>query len=226
MLQTLNDFGEGLANAGRGAEAAKILEEAQSLAAELKNDERMSGVLNTRGDVLLYAGDFKGAKSLYQQGLQSAYRAKAQENILISKLNLAEVAIAEGRSQPAMGDLRAIVPQADSLDFKYLSLEGSVELGEALIKSRNYSQALQELQTALSKSEKLGTRFLTLRIHYLFGNALRLSGNSAEAAGHYHQTLALLDEMKKEPGAERLSDRADIKSIYAEATRWASSSKS
>jgi len=109
---------------------------------------------------------------------------------------------------------------ADSLDFKYLSLEGSVDLAEALIKSRNYSQALQELQTALSKSEKQGSRFLTLRIHYLFGDALRLSGNGAEAAGHYGQARQLLDDMKKEPGAEHLLDRSDLKTIYDDATRW------
>jgi len=219
MVQALNDFAEALADAGRSTEAAKILEEAQSLAAGLKNDTRMSGVLNTRGDLSFYSGDFKAAKSLYQQSLQIASRAKAQENTLVAKLNLAEVAIAEGRSQLAMGDLRAIVPQAGSLDFKYLSLEGSVELAEALIISKNYSQALHELQGALSKSEKLGTRFLTLRIHYLFGNALRLSGDSAEAAGHYHQTLALLDEMKKEPGADHILERSDLKSMYNESTR-------
>lgn len=215
MVQILNDFAKGLANAGRGAEAAKILEEAQGLAAQLKNDMLMSGVLNTRGDVLLYGGDFKGAKSLYQQGLQLASRAKAQENILVSKLNVAEVAIAEGRFQSAIGDLRAIVQQADSLDFKYLSLEGSVDLAEALIKSKSYSQAQQELQTALSKSEKQGSRFLTLRIHYLLGDALRLSGNGAEAAGHYGQARQLMDDMKKEPGAEHLLDRSDLKTIYA-----------
>ena len=226
LVQALSDFAKALANAGRGAEAAKILEEAQGLAAELKNDKLMSAVLNTLGDVLFYGGDLKGAKGFYQQGFHSASRAKAQEDILVSKLNLAEVAIAEGRSQSAIGDLRAIVQQADSLDLKYLSLEGSVDLAEALIKSRNYSQALQELQTALSKSEKQGSRFLTLRIHYLFGDGLRLSGNSGEASGHYQQTLTLLDEMKKEAGAEHLLDRPDLKTIYAEATRWSAGGKS
>jgi serine/threonine protein kinase/tetratricopeptide (TPR) repeat protein len=220
LVQALNDFAKALANAGRGAEAAKILEEAQGLAAQLKNDMLMSDVLNTRGDVLLYGGHFKAAKSLYQQGLQSASRAKAQENILVSKLNVAEVAIAEGRFQSAIGDSRAIVQQADSLDLKYLSLEGSVDLAEALIESKNYSQTLRELQTALSKSEKQGSRFLTLRIHYLFGNALRLSGNTSEASDHYQQALTMLDEMKKEAGAEHLLDRSDVHTIYLESTRW------
>jgi eukaryotic-like serine/threonine-protein kinase len=226
MAQTLNHFAEALANAGRGAEAGKILEEAQGLATELKNDTLMSGVLNARGDVLLYGGDFKRAKSLYQQGFQLASRAKAQENILVLRLNLAGVAIAEGRSPAAMGDLRAIIQQADSLDFKYLSLEGSVELAEARIKSKNYSQALQELQAALSKSEKLGTRFLTVRIRYLLGETLRLSGKSAEASGHYGQARQLLDDMKKEPGAEHLLDRSDLKSVYEESTRWSQAGKS
>jgi tetratricopeptide (TPR) repeat protein/predicted Ser/Thr protein kinase len=226
MVQALNDFAKALANAGRGAEAAKILEEAQGLAGELKNDKLMSEVLKTRGDALFYGGDLKAAKSLYQQGLQSASRAKAQENVLVSKLNMAEVAVAEGRSQSALGDLRAVVQQADSLDLGYLSLEGSVDLAEALIKSKNYSQALEELQTALSKSEKQGSRFLTLRIHYLFGNALRLSGNAGEASGHYQQAVTMLDEMKKEAGAEHLLDRSDLKPIYAESVHWSQASKS
>jgi eukaryotic-like serine/threonine-protein kinase len=217
--QTLNDLAQALASAGRTAEAAKVLDEAQGLAGELKNDTLMSSILNTRGDVLLYSGDFKAAKSLYQQGLQLASGAKSQENILVLKLKLAEVAIAAGRSQPAIGDLRGIVQRADGLDFKYLSLEGSVELAEALINSKDYSQATQDLQTALSKSEKFGTRFLTFRIHYLLGNALRLSGNNGEAASHYAQARQLLDDIKNEPGAEHLLDRPDLKSVYAEMIR-------
>jgi hypothetical protein len=31
----------------------------------------------------------------------------------------------------------------------------------------------------------------------------------------------LLDEMKKEPGAEKLLERADLKTAYEDATRWA-----
>jgi tetratricopeptide (TPR) repeat protein len=226
MAQILSDLAKALAEAGRSAEAAKTLAEAQGLAAELKNDKLMSEVLNTRGDVLFYGGDYKGGKSLYQQGLQAATRAKAQDGILVLRLNLAEVSIAEGHSQPAVGDLRAIIGQADGLNLKYLSLKGSADLAEALINTKYYSRARQELEHAMGVSEKLGVRLESARIHYLLGSALRLSGNSGDAAGQYRQAVQLLEDMKKESGAEHLLERSDLRAIHEEATRWSSPAKS
>jgi hypothetical protein len=64
----------------------------------------------------------------------------------------------------------------------------------------------------------------TARIHFLLGSSLRLSGDASGAAGQYKQTLSILDEIKKEPGAEHLLERSDLKSIYDEATTSAQKS--
>jgi hypothetical protein len=53
-----------------------------------------------------------------------------------------------------------------------------------------------------------------------------LTDNGGEAAGQYEQALKLLDDIKKEAGAEHLMDRADLKAIYDDATRWSQAAKS
>jgi hypothetical protein len=81
------------------------------------------------------------------------------------------------------------------------------------------------LERSLGSSEKLGMRMQTVKIQYLLGNSSRWSGDPTNAAGHYRNAARLLDEMKKDPGAEKLLERADLKSIYEEAGRWAGGSK-
>jgi tetratricopeptide (TPR) repeat protein len=105
--------------------------------------------------------------------------------------------------------------------LKYLSIDSSVYMAEAIMNSKNYSAARQELEQQLGKSEKLGLRMATAKIQYLLGDSLRLGGSTGEAAGHYREALRLLDEMKKEPGAEHLLDRSDLHAMYEEATRGA-----
>ena len=45
------------------------------------------------------------------------------------------------------------------------------------------------------------------------------AGNASEAQSHSRETLRLLDEMKKDPGAESLLKRADFKNIYDTASQ-------
>jgi hypothetical protein len=54
---------------------------------------------------------------------------------------------------------------------------------------------------------------------------LRLAGNNADAAHHYQQALALLQEIQNEPGANKVTSRADLSSIYTESVRWSQSAK-
>jgi tetratricopeptide (TPR) repeat protein/predicted Ser/Thr protein kinase/TolB-like protein len=225
MIESQADLAKTLVLAGRTDESAKMLEQAQALAREVHNDSVQSQLLNAQGDVQFHRGDLKGAKASYDQALRSASQSKERDKILISKLNRAKLAIADGHSQSAMGDLRGVIQEADSLNLKYLSLTSSVDMAEAMINTRDYSHARQQLQHNLTRSEKLGLRLDTARIHYFLGNAIRLGGDSAEAAGQYRQAVGLFDDMKKEPGAEHLLERSDLRVIYADATRWATTAK-
>jgi eukaryotic-like serine/threonine-protein kinase len=225
LADSLNNLADALALAGRGDEASKLLDEATSLAGELKNDSIRSEVLNTQGDVAFYRGDYKAARSAYEQAAVVAAKTKDREKILIPKMNLARVSIAEGRAQSAMPELRAAIQQADVLHLKYYWLRASVDLAEAMIKSKDYAHARQELDEILNTSEKLGTRLQTAIIHFQMGNLLKQTGDASGSAGQYRQAATLLDEIKKEPGAERVLDRSDLRAVYADASQVPAAAK-
>ncbi len=225
MAQVLIDYADALARAGRGNEVGKSLAEAQTLSAELKNDKLIADIQNTQGDLAFYSGETKAAKEQYQKALQMATHAKAPETVLISKLNLARVAIAEGRSSSVVNELRSISQEADRQGMKYLALVSSVDLAAAMINSKDYANARAVLDQALNSSEKLGVRLQTALVHYQLGNLLKQKDDASAAAAEYRQAAGILDEIKKEQGAEHTLERADLKAIYAEATQGASQAK-
>jgi eukaryotic-like serine/threonine-protein kinase len=219
MVQVLIDYADALARSGRSAEVGKTLEEAQSLATELKNDKLIADVHNTQGDIAFYRGDTKAARGQYQLALQMAQHAKEAETVFVSKLNLARVAIAEGRSSSVISELRTISQDADRQGMKYLALVSSVDLATAMVNSKDYTNARQELDRALGTSEKMGTSLQTATIHFLLGNLAEQTSDATGASRHYRQAVAILDEIKKEPGAEKVLQRVDLKSMYGHATR-------
>src|SRR5207253_3909320 len=189
------------------------------MARPLKSDPLQASILTTRGDVAFYSGDWKRAKELYGDALRAAAHGSERETILTAKLNAAKVTLAEGHSVPAK-ELRQLADQADTLGLRDLSVVTSVYLAEGMINNKDYTHARETLERTLGSSEKLGLRMQSAKIHYLLGTSLRLSGKAADAAAQYRETVRLLDDMKKEAGAEKLLERADLKSAYEESTRW------
>jgi hypothetical protein len=179
----------------------------------------MADIQNTQGNVLFFHGDPKAAKDLYQRGLQSATRAKDQNRILVSKFDIARADIALHQPQGAVAALKQIIAQADSAGLNYLSLQAAVSLAEANAASKPDPHSRQELEGLLNRADKLGTRVETAKIRCLLGNVLKASGDANGAAAQYKQTLSILDEIRKEPGADHLLERADLKAIYDDATR-------
>ena len=220
MAEILSVYGSALADVGRSDEARKTLEEALGLARVLKSQPLVVQALDFQGVAALYRDDLKSARIFYGRALQTASHTKDRDKLLESKIGLAKVAIREGHPHEAVKSLKNLAKEADSLRSKYLSVECSVDLAEALVNSKNYPQARQELEAGLGRAERLGLRTLQVRGHYLLATALRATGNESEAAGHNRQALRMLDEMRKEAGAEKVLERADLKPIYEESNRW------
>jgi len=215
MATALTSLGDTLALAGRAKESLTNLDEAQNIARDLKNESLNSQILLSRGNAAFYQGDLKSARGFYQQAVVAASKAKTLDTLLVARTNLARVAIAEGHPQSAILDLRAAIQTAGSLHLKYYAVRSSVDLAQALISTKDYAHARDELQSALGQSEKMGLRLETARIHYLLGRVLDLGGNSGEAFAQYTQARDILDEIKKEPGAEHLEERFDLRQMSA-----------
>jgi eukaryotic-like serine/threonine-protein kinase len=222
MAEALNDLADALAKGGLGSQTAPLISEAQELGRGLKNDVLLASIAITQGDVYFYQGDFKSARSSYDQAARTASRASDKELKLTSKLNLARLDIAEGKSHAVTADLRSLMQQADSQGRKYISVLASTLLAQALIENKEYAPAQQELQRSLGITEKLGARLESARIHSLLGHIFRLTGNTAEARSQYLEAQRALNNIAAERGAEHVPERYDLKSIYQEINQFTS----
>jgi serine/threonine protein kinase/tetratricopeptide (TPR) repeat protein len=220
MGEALSGYGNALSEVGRFDEGAKTLEEALQFSRQLKNDALVAQALNWQGDNFFYRGDLTSAKSSYDQALQTASKTTDRRLLLISKLNSARFTLEEGQPQVAMKALKGIADEAEALGLKYLSIECSILEAEGKMQLKDYPAARQQLERAVLQSEKLGLQPLLLRAHFFFGRWSRDQGATPDATGHYQQALNLLDASKKDPGADKIMERADFKAIYAESDRW------
>jgi Tfp pilus assembly protein PilF len=95
-----------------------------------------------------------------------------------------------------------------------------VYMAEAMAQKHDSAHAQQELERAIVGADKVGLKPLSAKAHYLLAAILRSSGHQGEAQQHYRDALQLLDGMRKDPGADKILQRADLKTMYDEATRW------
>ncbi len=206
--------GQALAEAGRGDEAAKKLAEAMTAASEDKSQPQMATTLSYQGDNAMYRGDVKAAAAAYGQAQQTAAKTGDAHLILLTKVNMAKLALADGKFAAAAASLATLGEQADALGLKYLSTQCLVLRGQALIGMKDYAGAQKELNTAALRSGKLGLRVLRATSQYQLGRALELSGKGDAAASHYQEARRAAEEVQKEAQTDRVSKRADLVAIF------------
>ena len=217
--EILSGYGNTLSQIGKSDEAQKSLDEALALARELKNQALTAQTLNFQGDRFFYRGDFKNARTLFDQAQQASSRLTDRHIVLLSKLNLAKVNVKEGRSQAAIKSLRELADESTRLGLKYLSVQSSVYLGQALLDTKNYAAARRELQVALASSEKLGLRTLLAQSHYLLASVFRATGQGADASRHLTDARRILEDIRKESNSQELTTRVDLSPILADSSR-------
>ena len=217
LTEALSDYGKALAQIGKGEQARSTLAEALTMAREAKNQAEIAQVLDYQADNFFYQGDFKSAASLYAQAQQAASSAGDRHLILLTKANLAKLVIKQNGSATAARTLQAVAEEAESQGLKYLSVECSLYIAEALTHDKKYDQAQQELRRTLSKSEKLGSRSLIAQSHYLLSRTLQLSGNSREAESHSKEARRVVETIRKEAANDDVLKRSDLSAILGSA---------
>ncbi len=220
MGEALSGYGNALSQTGRFDEGAKMLDEGLAFSRQLKNDALVAQALNWQGDNFLYRGDRTSAKSFYEQALQIASKTTDRHLLLLSQLNTAKIAIEEAQPQVAVKKLKGIADTTETLGLKYLGIACSILEAEAKTQLKDYSAAQQQLERAALQSENLGLRPLRLLAEYSLGKMFRQKGDVADATSHYRQAVTVLDALRKEPGSEKIMDRADFKAMFAESNAW------
>lgn len=215
LAEILGLYGNALAQMGRSEDAQKSLEEAMTVAREVKNQATAAEIQGYRGDDAFYRGDYKEAAALYDQALKRAPHTSDLDLILVLKFNVAKTAVRQGRFQSAASSLSKFSQEADTMGLKYVSVESSIYHAEALMNLKSYEPARKELEGALNRSQKLGLRVLLAQSHYLLARNLELGGNNADAAVHYKQARRVLDDLQEVVKTDSIMKRSDLSPIYA-----------
>ncbi len=218
-VAALAGYGHTLSAVGRGDEGRKNLEAALKLAGDVKNDLGTAEALNYLGDSYFYSGDYTSARQQYEKALQLATKANIREQLVLAKLDLAKLDVAQGHAQSAIAALKKIKQDTDMMGLKADSVRASIYLGEALLAANQADAAREELDSAVGRAEKLGLRVEQARAQFLLGSALAHSGKTKEAIPHYRQAVNILESISKEDGASRVLDRSDLKDVYRQAAK-------
>ncbi len=219
MAEFLADLSGALARAGKGDESSSTLDQAQKIQQALKNESLLAAILNTRGDVAFYRGDYKNAEQSYQLALRLASRTKEDEVTLLSKVNLVRVAVAESRFQEALHMLQPLLNGKRAAPAN-LSLQMNLAAAEASIGIKDYARANHILDQELITAKRAGMRFDLARTYYLLGTSARLNGSAERAADYYREAAQLLDVVRGDSGAENIMQRIDFKTMYEDSNRW------
>ena len=163
------------------------------------------------------AATFRRRASFTSQRSRLATQAKDNEALLLSKVNMARVAIAEGRFPEA---LRALQPLTKATAPAYLSSRMNLAAAQAAIGMKDSKQANHESGASADRAQRAGMRFDLATIYYLLGTSARLNGNADHAADYYREAAQQLDGIRGDPGAENILRRTDVKVMYDESNRW------
>jgi eukaryotic-like serine/threonine-protein kinase len=219
--EIVGGWGDLLAQVGRAQEGRPSLDESLKIAQQIKDDSTTALATNWLGDAYFYQGDYTNARQQYDHAFQIASKTTDKEVTLVARVNRDKADLALGHGAAVLADFKKSAQDADALGLKALSVECSVYLAQAEIATKNAKGAEQELSLTLAKAENLGLRVLEAKTQYLQGVLLTQSGKGSDAGLNFREVVRTLDGISKEANSSDFLNRADLKSIYADAKKGA-----
>jgi serine/threonine protein kinase/tetratricopeptide (TPR) repeat protein len=217
--EILSGLGYSLALGGRADEASRNLEEALTLARQMKNASLTAQVLRFQAENAFWKGDMNNAAHVAGEAVQTAAQTSDLSGALWSQFVAANISAAAQPTKRTAETLAQIGRRAEITGLIYLGISCALQRANALLRIGDRQQAREQVEQALAKIETLGLRELQARSEYILASTMRLAGD-LEARRHYTAALQLIEGMKREDGSQNLLDRADLKVIHAECVKW------
>jgi len=223
-VEVTGGWGDLLAQVGRSQDGLASLEQALHIAQEIGNNWAAALAMNWMGDAAYYQGNYAAARDQYDRALATASKTQDKETILLSKVNRAKADLAMGHAAQVIPQFKSFAQDADSLGLKALSVDCAVYLAQAEIAVNNSAAARQQIGMILARAENLDLRVLQAKTEYLQASLLAAAGKSGEAAIHDRQVVTILDTIGREDNSAKITSRADLKNLYADAQKALQSS--
>ena len=226
MAEIQGGYAQALILAGRGDESKSYLDDALNLAREVKNEGMVSQTISFQGNAAYYLSRrHKSGAGIVRGGIEGCQPEQR------TRKNPAGEDQSGGSCDPGRAGAagyRNIATTSAACREPGIKVHASGELGHhggSHVKVKDRTHARLELERALLQADKLGLKSLSAQAHYLLASIFQASGDQVEAKQHYQETLQLIDAMKSDPGADKILQRSDFKTMYAEATRGSQSIK-
>jgi tetratricopeptide (TPR) repeat protein len=212
--EILSGLGSSFSLSGRMDEATKHLDEAMTVARELKNPALVAQTLRLQAERAYYAGDWTAAQTLAQEAARAAAQASDRSLTLFAQARVAMIASALQPTTALASRLGALSQEADTAGLKSLAVECALHRVQALHRLGNHAAARQEADRALARAESFGFRLLRAKAHFLRAEVLR-QAKDASARREYGAALRFLTDLRADDGNQNVLRRADLAPMFA-----------
>lgn len=213
LFVVTSGIGKALAQIGRFDEAQQPLDQTAEMAEGVGNPSFVSQARNLQGENELYRGNMAAARARFEEARQQASIAEDRKGVLVAGLNLARMAILEGRSGSVTDDLAAAIREAEALGLRYQATEARILHARSLLESGDSSAAQRVLQSALNTAERLQLRALLAVAYVVQAQIDGAAGDATAANRRYTRAVSVLDEIATEAGEDDPFLRADLEAI-------------
>jgi eukaryotic-like serine/threonine-protein kinase len=218
--ELLGGYGRSLALSGRTADAKAPLDEAMTVANELKNSTLAAQTQVHHAERLYFVGDLSAAQQMAAQAEQTAKQTSNRALLLQAQVMSAAIASATTPSRATANRLATLAKEAESQGLRALAVECGVHRAQALLRSGDRTVAAQEADRAVAAAEALGLRVAQAKAHHVRAMALQAT-NGGEARREFAAALRLLEHVRSDVGNDKVLERADLATLHAESRKAA-----
>ncbi|WP_145906860.1 tetratricopeptide repeat protein [Kitasatospora viridis] len=203
LARMLTDTATRLYNLGRGERAMPLFQEALAAALAGGEPKAQGQALHGIGRIHHAAGRLDEAQDCFERALRLRLAVGYQRGAALTRMTLAEIAVARGRPDLAVPELLLAQRTLTELGEPYEAARALAHLGRARTVLGDHAAAAEALERAVELFRAAGSLYWEGRTLELLGELAEARDDPERASAHYRESLARYQRMGA-PDAERL----------------------